>query len=131
VSFTYVDPLTIPRDAVRLLVGDTVSVSALFQDSEIDYFLSLAGNSPPQAALLALDTLASRFSNQVDISVGKLSISSSERSQAYAERAAAMRKRIGTSGARILVGGGTWSRRAEVLGGNDCPINPLVWDRWS
>jgi len=144
VSFSYVDPMTVPRDAVRLLIGDTVEASALFSDEDLGYFLAEANSKPKQAALLALDALAARFSNQVDITLGKLRLENSQRAEAYAERAAKLRQRIGLSGVRIVAGGRTWSERYaarsntdalqpafEIGGSSDYMSDALVWDRWA
>jgi hypothetical protein len=60
VAFTY-DPTT-DRGKVRLLIGDTDEATAdnqLFQDNEIDTFLSMEGSTVRLAAALALETMAS------------------------------------------------------------------------
>lgn len=124
-SFSYTDPSMIRRDAVRLLIGDTVAKSALFQDAEIEYFLTKTSDEPAQAAIMALDVLATRFANQVDISLGKLSISNAERSRAYADRAATMRKKFGVSAVRMITGGGS-----SCANSYDACLNPLLWNRW-
>lgn len=58
--FNY-DPTT-DRGKVRLLITDVDSTQPLFQDAEIDTFLSIEGDSVPRAAALALDTIASNES---------------------------------------------------------------------
>lgn len=142
-SFSYSNPLTVPRDAVRCLIGDTVATAALFQDAELDYFLYECAGKPKQAALMALDALATRFANQVNITLGKLSLANSDRAKAYADRAAALRKLVGLSGIRLAVGGRTLSERYIArsqtdalqpgfeVGGNDYVPEGLVWDRWA
>jgi len=59
VAFTYDD--TTPRGQVRLLIGDTDTVTAanqIFTDSEIDAFLSLEGNDVRMSAAAACESIA-------------------------------------------------------------------------
>lgn len=42
-SFTYTGALTTDLERVRLLIGDTATATALFQDGEIEWFLSQHG----------------------------------------------------------------------------------------
>ena len=44
---------------VRLLCNDNVSASAIFQDDEITYFLTMEDSNIRRAAALALETIAS------------------------------------------------------------------------
>lgn len=59
-AFTYV--LSESRGLVRLLITDISVEQPLFDDAEIDAFLSLKGGSVKRAAALALDTIASNES---------------------------------------------------------------------
>lgn len=61
------------RDAVRLLLKDVSSGSALFQDAEIAFFLTHHGNNVFRAAATAARGLAAREAESK--SVGDLSIS--------------------------------------------------------
>lgn len=56
--FTY--DLATTRGQVRLLCTDTDEPNALFQDAEIDTFLSLMGGNVLRGAALALETIASQ-----------------------------------------------------------------------
>lgn len=56
--FTY-DPDT-DRGRVRLLVTDTEEDLAIFDDAEVDTFLTLMGSNILKAAALALETIAGR-----------------------------------------------------------------------
>ena len=56
-AFTY-DPTT-DRGKVRLLVPDNQQTAAVFQDDEIDTFLTLEGDSVLRATALALETIGS------------------------------------------------------------------------
>lgn len=79
--FTYSgNPAYSSRDAVRLLIGDTVDTKAVFQDEELDWFLTQNTNIY-FAAALAADAAAARFSGSESSgsvktkTVGSLSIS--------------------------------------------------------
>jgi len=52
--------VTTDRGKVRLLCTDTDSTYQLFQDVEIDYFLTLMGNNILRAAAMALLTIAAQ-----------------------------------------------------------------------
>lgn len=50
------------RGKVRLLITDVDSTQPLFDDDQVDAFLTIEGDSVPRAAALALDTIASNES---------------------------------------------------------------------
>jgi hypothetical protein len=81
-TWNYVDPLTIPRDEVRFLCGDTFIKDQLITDEEIAYGLSKF-SSPSLAAALCLRSLAARASREVNTTVGEISQSASDRFKAY------------------------------------------------
>jgi hypothetical protein len=56
-AFTY--DITTSIGKVRLLAIDSDSTYAVFEDDEIDAFLSMEGNNVKRAAAQALDTIAS------------------------------------------------------------------------
>ena len=56
-TFTY--DLSTDRGKVRLLVPDRVSTDYLFNDDEVDAFLSVEDSSIKRAAALCLETIAS------------------------------------------------------------------------
>lgn len=59
-AFTYTGALTTDLERVRLLIGDTVSATALFQDAEIEWFLSEQGTLYLAAAAAARAVAASK-----------------------------------------------------------------------
>lgn len=61
------------RDAVRLLLKDTQAASPLFQDEEIEFFLSVNGSNVWRAAADAAEGLSAREAESK--SVGDLAIS--------------------------------------------------------
>ena len=77
---------------VRRYIGDTSSGSALLQDEEIQAALDIEGSVPFSSAL-CLEWLSNQYAGQADKSVGSLSISLSQKSKAYADRAKALRAR--------------------------------------
>ena len=99
------NPASSPRDAVRLLIGDTDVAEALLQDEEIDWLLSRQPNVE-LAAADACEAIAAKFARQADTTNGDLSVRASQRAEAYRQRAADLRRRAGRR-ARWFVGGAT------------------------
>lgn len=125
-TWTYtLDPLNVPRDAVRLFVGDTDSTKQLLQDEEIAWFLNQRGGRPIQAAILACEALATKYAGQVDVTLGKMSLSNSQRSAAYKGRAEELRTRLGGSAVRMLVGGTSYMQRCVARSNRDT-IQPVT-----
>ena len=56
-AFTYVT--TTSRGRVRLLIPDRVDAGHIFEDAEIDAFLTLEGSNIKRATALGLETIAS------------------------------------------------------------------------
>lgn len=56
-AFTY--DVTTDRGKVRMLAADRVQADAIFDDDEIDAFLSMESSNIRRAAAMALDTIAS------------------------------------------------------------------------
>ncbi|RZL29668.1 MAG: hypothetical protein EOP64_00250 [Sphingomonas sp.] len=79
-TFSYSgNPAASPVDAVRYLTGDTAERLALLSDEEIQYSLAQSGNSPPTAAVAAIEAMMVRAASLVDESVGSVSKSWSQR----------------------------------------------------
>lgn len=108
-QFTYNgDPSRTPRDAVRFHVGDTNRCRPLLDDREIDYALSENPNPYLAAAVLA-EHLMGRFAQEADTTVGPVSKSLSQVSEAFKKKADQLRceagKRAGVSFPAITVAG--------------------------
>ena len=90
-TFTY--DLTTDRGKVRLLVPDRVSTDYLFQDDEIDAFLSVEVASVKRAAALCLETIASDIA-MIDkvIKLLDLQTDGAKTSDALLKRAATLRE---------------------------------------
>jgi len=86
VTFTYTNaPATDTTDAVRFLIGDTVSPGDL-SDEEIAFLLTTYSDNVGRAAMAAVSALIAKFAKDVDKQVGDLRIFSSQKVRAY-ERA--------------------------------------------
>ena len=67
-AFTYTAGSTAERDRVRLEIGDTDADRVLFQDAELDDFLTQEGESILGSAARACETLAVRFARDFTFS---------------------------------------------------------------
>lgn len=81
--------LDIPRNQVRLKLGDVDRSDPQLQDEEIDQFLAET-DSVDGATFRAARALAARYSRSVDKWVGDLKILASQRSRHYLELAKAL-----------------------------------------
>jgi hypothetical protein len=93
VTWTYSgNPASSPGDAVRFWIGDTTETTPQLSDEELAYLLSLTGGHVLQAAILGCQELANRYASQVDFAVeSELRVDLSQRAEAYAKRAKALR----------------------------------------
>lgn len=82
-GFSYgAKPQTDQKDEIRLLIGDTDSNDPLLQDAEINYFISVEGESRRAAARSALAIVA-KFARCVNESVGRIKVSFEQRVDHY------------------------------------------------
>ena len=91
-AFTYTAGSTADRDRVRLEIGDVDSDRALFQDAEIDDFLSQEGNSILGSAARACETLAVRFARDLNFSADGANIQKGSITQMYMNQAKRLRR---------------------------------------
>ena len=91
-AFTYTAGSTADRDRVRLEIGDTDSDRALFQDAEIDDFLSQEGNSILGSAARACETLAVKFAREFTFSTDGASFQKGALTQMYQLQAKSLRR---------------------------------------
>ncbi len=83
-AFTYADtPETVPRDAVRLLTGDTDSGDALLSDAEVAFYLTEANDNVYRAASEACKAIAAKLSRLPDIKTGRVVISNKDRARDF------------------------------------------------
>lgn len=90
-SFSEASLSTSEKDQVRLLIGDTDTTDQLISDEAINFYLVQRGQSVNLAAADACDSIAAKFARQVDTKNGALSVSASQRSEAYRKLGADLR----------------------------------------
>ena len=83
---------TAARDSVRLEIGDTDEARVLFQDGELDDFLSQEGNSILGSAARACETLAVRFARDFTFSADGASFQKGIITQMYMAQAKRLRR---------------------------------------
>lgn len=84
------DPSSSDRDAIRFLIGDTETLDQLVTDEEIAYALTQQP-SINLAAALVCDAIAAKFAREADRRVGDVSLSASQRAEAYRTKARDLR----------------------------------------
>lgn len=109
-AWTYTNnPAAVPRDAVRLLVGDTDTTDQKVTDEGIAFFLAQTGNDTYLAAALAARSIAAGFATDVDTKFESVSSSYSQLSDNYyklAVRLEAQAKKFGSKGLGVPAAGG-------------------------
>jgi hypothetical protein len=85
--------ITTVRDEVRLLIGDTDADAPLFQDDELDWFLSERSDNSYLAAADACEAAARKFARAFDFTTDGQSFSRSQMSKAYRDLAKDLRLR--------------------------------------
>jgi hypothetical protein len=122
-TWTYTLPIAVDRDRVRGLIGDTDTTYQLLQDEEIAYFLSVRADVFLAAADSA-NAIAATFSRQADTTNLSLSVSASQRAEAYRNLAVELAARSGSLvGAEMFVGGLTISGK-EALATDTDAVQP-------
>jgi hypothetical protein len=107
-TFTYSDPSTIPRDALRLLCGDTDANQVLLADEEYD-FVAAHWSSQPDIYLQAAyccETIAGKLARQIDISADSQTLNAGDLQQKFLTLAERLRSQAGSDyPGTIYVGG--------------------------
>lgn len=113
-SWTYTnDPLNVPLDRVRYLIGDLDVNDPQLTDQELNFRISTEG-SPESAAIAAVRDLLALYARKVDSSVGDLRISYSQRREQYEGLLSKLLiNRVRTS-AGIVAGGISVARKGIV-----------------
>jgi len=86
------NPASSSLDAVRFEIGDTDQSDQLLQNEEIEYCLDQESNFFGAAAR-SCEVIARKFARLADSAMGKTKIQASQKSQAYAKMAVALRRR--------------------------------------
>ena len=92
-AFSYTAGSSADRDRVRLEIGDTDEERVLFQDAELDDFLSQEGNSILGSAARACETLAVRFARDFTFSADGASFQKGRVTQMYMAQAKRRRRK--------------------------------------
>ena len=103
-SFSYDPTIPTDKDAVRLLIGDTVSTDVLLQDEEISFFLTREG-SVDSAAAESAESIAAKFSRFADQKTGDISVQFSQRAKQYLDLADKIRRGLAIMGGVPFAGG--------------------------
>ncbi len=80
-------------DRVRVLCGDPAGDTQVLDDSIISFFLEEYNGNYYRAAADAAAAIAAYYAGQVDVRVGILSSSNSQKTQQFAELATSLRRR--------------------------------------
>ena len=91
-AFSYTAGSTADRDRIRLEIGDTDEDRILFQDAELDDFLSQEGNSILGSAARACETLAVRFARDFTFSADGASFQKGNITQMFMTQAKRLRR---------------------------------------
>ena len=100
-------PASSERSWIRLRIGDTSSGDPMFEDEEIEAFLSEAGNKY-DALAMAAETLGAKFARSADKQVGKLRLAMGKVSERYFQMADRVRSEAdaeGDAGGGVYAGG--------------------------
>lgn len=80
--------ITTTRDKLRLTIGDTDTANPLFQDDELDWFLSEEADDIASAALRACYAAMARFARAYDMETDGQAFKRSQMHTAFSEMAA-------------------------------------------
>lgn len=100
------DPAASPRDAVRFLIGDTLTADQQLQDAEIAFHVD-RHSSIELAAAACADALEARYARKVDVTDGDTRLAFSQRAMSYGRLAATLRTQAREGAAPIPYAGGT------------------------
>lgn len=113
-------------ERVRVLCGDPAGDTQVLDDSMISFFLEEYNGNLYRAAADAAAAIAAYYAGQVDVRVGILSSSNSQKTQQFAELATALRRRaeerVTTSA--LPFAGGVYVADKEANQDNDALVVP-------
>lgn len=105
-QFTYSNsPSSEPRDAVRLLIGDTDENDPLLTDDEVAFYLTEASDNQYKAASEACKGIAAKLGRRPDYMVGRTLVSNQKRAQDFLKLAEELRRKYLISSATPFAGG--------------------------
>lgn len=123
-SWTYNTELTVSRDQLRLLIGDTLSTDQQFSNEELDWMLTENGNGLYRSAASACRMLAARYSRYADKWVGDLKILASQKSRSYLAMADTFAQQASTQSWAVPTAGGVYVAEKEAAAENTSLVQP-------
>ena len=133
-AFSYTAGSTAERDRVRLEIADTDEDRILFQDAELDDFLTQEGNSIYGASARACETLAVRFARDFTFSADGASFQKGSVTQMFMAQAKRLRRRASETGVvmpRRVDGYSVYTDSDEVTGLNILDSGTGLFGRYS
>ena len=128
-SFTYDITSGNTRDDLRLLISDTKQETYVFEDEELDKFLSLEGGDVYMSAAMAFEVAAGDASKQaVMLQMPGVNLQATDVGKQLREQAALWKKRAGLAAqpgfAKVYGAGDTWIDSITGRGDHDFDIPP-------
>lgn len=124
-AFTY--SLATDAGKIRLLIPDNNASAYVFEDDEIDAFLSLENSNPRRATALALETIASNEALTLKvIELLDLKTDGAKTSDALLKRAALLRKQADDADA--AEDGGSWDIAEWSV--SEFAARELLYNQW-
>lgn len=122
-AWTYDASLPSNRDKVRLLIGDTATADQQLQDAEVDFFYTLRANLY-LAAADAAKAISAKYARQADTSNLSLSVSASQRAEAYRTLAGELAERSISLGGSDAFAGGLTLAGKDTLASDADAVQP-------
>lgn len=109
------DPASSDEDAVRFLIGDTVSSEKLVEDEEITWTVS-QWNDIYMAAAAVCDAISASYAVEGNVSADGMSFSGLDVASSFAKRASQLRRMSGwqRQASEPYVGGISWAERVKA-----------------
>lgn len=123
-SWSYQNPMTNDKDMVRFKIGDTISADQLVMDEEI---MAILVDQPDTtlAAAICSEAIGGKFSRMADTTVGKSSISYSQKAKAYMDLASKLRIQYKKSFRAVPYCGGISVSDKDIDKNNTDLVKPL------
>ena len=102
IEFNYQLPITVDRDKVRFLVGDTNVNRPFLDDHEIAHALTLGGDNVFKSAAYACDAIAARLMRDKSVSVSGITITRNTSASEFKALAVEYRSRSKTLSTKSL-----------------------------
>lgn len=118
------NPSDSPKDELRFHLGDTDKDDPLLSDGECSYLLSKNNSDPLLAAIKGCDLIAMKFARLADERVGQVSISYSQKAQAYLKMKDALKERAAIDNCIPYAGGISASDKESRIE-NDDRVAPI------